>query len=414
MIAKYRGYIHNVGLYFVSSIVVALVGVLLNPIFAMNLSHEDYAIIGYYSSFNLLLIPLLNYCLYSFYSRSYYFTPEEEREELGDTVLWSSIVIGLISLFLFTSIFYVIYRFSDNNFPFYPYAILTFVQLYVANISSFYLTKLRITRNAKQYAKFAIWQCIIVALFSLFFVVCLKQGATGKLLGALLGSIIASSYALYRSFNKLRINIGILKKSLRFCTPLVISALFWYCITGIDRMFLEDLNDSYTFGLYSVGLQIVGYLTIFYTTVANTFEPDIYQAIAQENKRKLALVISIILGTTIVANIVFIGLAPYVIGLLTANRYIESTQVARILSIHNIAMACYYMVVKLLVGYGYVKQELFVRIVGAMLSCCMFYFVIREYGFIGAAWGQTISFIMLTLLGVIVLIVSKRKTQKQS
>ena len=77
----------NFGLYFSSSLIAALVGVLLNPLYAANLSHEDYAIIGYYSSFNLILIPLLSFSLLSFYARQYYFTEEEKRESLGSTVV---------------------------------------------------------------------------------------------------------------------------------------------------------------------------------------------------------------------------------------------------------------------------------------------------------------------------------------
>ena len=127
IIKNYLPYIKNLGLYFTSSIIVALVGILLNPIYAMHLSHEDYAIIGYYSSFNLLLIPLLNFSLYSFYSRHYYFTPENERENLGDTILLSSMLIGSVSVCIFIGGFYWLHKSTHNNFPFFPYALLTFL-----------------------------------------------------------------------------------------------------------------------------------------------------------------------------------------------------------------------------------------------------------------------------------------------
>lgn len=409
MLKKIIPYIKSLGLYFTSSIFVALVGVLLNPLFAANLSHEDYAIIGYYSSFNLLLLPLLNFSLFSYYSRNYYFTPEDKRDDLGNTILLSSIFIGIISLFIFTSIFYLFHRFTNNNFPFFPYAILTFVQVYVGNTASFYLLKLRITRKANKYALFSIINCLLTALFSLVLVIHYKYGATGKLLGTLITSIIMSTYAFIHSITKFHIDKLILKNAIKFCTPLVISAIFWYFITGIDRVFLEQLDDTYSFGLYSVGFQMAGYLTIFYTTISNTFEPDIYQSIAEKNKRKLIAVIGLIIGFTALANITFIIFAPQIIGILTANRYIESATFAQILCIHNIAMACYYMVVKLLIGYGFVKQELYVRVSGALLSILMFYIIINKYQFIGAAWGQTISFVILSIIGIIVFCITKRR-----
>lgn len=408
-IKKHLPNIKNLGLYFMSSIIVAMVGILLNPIFAMNLSHEDYAIMGYYSSFNLLLMPLLNFSLYSFYSRHYYFTPEEQQDNLGNTILLSSMLIGAVSLFVFVGVFYLLHNSTQNNFPFFPYAILTFVQVYIGNVTSFYLIRLKITRQAKKYAWFSIIQCILTAAFSLLFVVYYKYGATGKLLGTLIATIIASTYAIFYSITEFKIDKVIFKKALKFCTPLVISAIFWYFLTGIDRVFLERLNDTHSLGLYSIGLQMAGYLTIFYTTISSTFEPDIYQSIAQKRKKKLIGTIGIIVGFTAIVNIIFIILAPQIIGLLTANRYIESAPFAQILAVHNIIMACYYMVVKLLIGYGFVKQELFVRVSGALLSIVMFYYMIDRYQFIGAAWGQTLSFSILSILGLVVFYIYKKR-----
>ena len=120
-------------------------------------------------------------------------------------------------------------------------------------------------------------------------------------------------------------------------------------------------------------------------------------------------IIIIIIGFTAVINLMFIILSPKIIGILTANRYIESTIYAKILAIHNIAMACYYMVVKLLIGYGFVKQELLVRVSGALLSIIMFKYMIDKFGFIGAAWGQSLSFVILSIIGTIVLIKSKKR-----
>ena len=404
---KYMPYLKNSGIYFFSSLFVALVGVLLNPIYAMNLSHEDYAILGYYQSFNLLLVPLLHFCLFSFYSRHYYFIPEEGRDELGDTVLLGSIVIGFFSFVLFTGVFYLKYRLWGSAFPFSPFAVLTFLQLYVGNITSFQLLQLRVRRKAKSYAKVSITQFLLTTLFSLILVVYYKYGAEGKLWGTLIATFIVAAYSLFRSVTCFKINRKVLKRGLKFCYPLTISALLWYFLTGVDRAFLASLNDSVNFGLYSVGLQIAGYLTIFYTSLANTFEPDIYQTIAQGRKRRLLIIIGGIIGVVTFFNLLFVFFAPFIIGLLTANRYVDAAPYAQVLALHNITMACYYMVIRLLIGYGLVKTELLVRIVGAGLSIVMFWFLIKQFGFVGAAWGQVLSFALLAVIGLIAFYVMK-------
>ena len=407
-IDRLGSYMKNAGLYFASSLIVAVIGLLLNPIMAKNLSPEDYAVLGYYSSFNLLLIPLLHCCIMTYYTRQYYFIEESKREILGDTVLLSMNIIGVVSCLLFIGTFYIFHRTTGNSFPFFPYAVLTFVQLYVANNVTFYLAKLRITRQAKKFAWFSIIQCVVTNALVVLLVVYYKEGALGKLYATLAATILFAAYSFRQSLTKWRIDKQILIAALKFGAPLTISALFWYCLTGVDRLFLERLGQTEMLGIYNVGLAISGYMQIFYTTVANTFEPDIYQTIAQKNRKKLVLILGTIIGVVTLANMLFVLFAPFLIDVLTAGRYVASAPFARILAIHNITMAVYYMVVKLLIGNGYVKGELFVRVSGAICSVVAFYVLIQHYGFYGAAWGQVLSFAMLAAIGIIYFGVKKK------
>jgi O-antigen/teichoic acid export membrane protein len=208
---------------------------------------------------------------------------------------------------------------------------------------------------------------------------------------------------------KWRINKQMLISALKFGLPLTISALFWYCLTGIDKLFLERLGETKELGIYNVGFSIAVYMQIFHTTVTNTFEPDIYQAISQNDKKKLILIIGSTNFIIVLANLAFVALAPFLIDILTAGRYVDSTPYARIFALHNITMAFYYTVVRLILGYGYVKGELTVRIIGAICSVVCFYVLIQHFGFYGAAWGQVLSFAMLTLIGLVYLMYKKRK-----
>ncbi len=406
-------YLRSAGLYFASSMIVAIIGLLLNPILAKNLSPEDYAVLGYYASFNLLLMPLLHGCVLTYYTRQYYFTEESKRDVLGDTILLSMNVIGAVSCLLFTGIFYIFHRTSGNSFPFFPYAVLTFVQLYVSNNVNFYLAKLRITRKAKTYAWFSILQCVVTNALVLLLVVYYKTGAQGKLYAALVATLIFAAFAVKQSLVKWRVDKKILVEALKFGFPLTVSALFWYCLTGVDRLFLEKLGDTETLGIYNVGFAIAAYMQIFHTTISNTFEPDIYQSISENNKKKLYLIIGSTTAIIVVANMVFAILAPFLIDILTAGRYVDSTPYARIFALHNIAMALYYTVVRLIVGYGYVKGELLVRVVGAVCSVGCFYLLIKSYGFYGAAWGQVLSFTMLTVLGIVYLVFKTAKNNSK-
>ena len=50
----------NVSLYFSASLIQGLVSLAINPLIAMNMSHYDYALTGFFTSFNSLTLPLLS------------------------------------------------------------------------------------------------------------------------------------------------------------------------------------------------------------------------------------------------------------------------------------------------------------------------------------------------------------------
>lgn len=54
---KYSAYITNLGVYMMASLVPMVVSVATNPFMAKNMSPEDYAIVGYYTAFNMLFLP---------------------------------------------------------------------------------------------------------------------------------------------------------------------------------------------------------------------------------------------------------------------------------------------------------------------------------------------------------------------
>lgn len=53
----------------------------------------------------------------------------------------------------------------------------------------------------------------------------------------------------------------------------------------------------------------------------------------------------------------FVVLAPWLIGLLTFNRYVDATPYVQIITLSNITTACYYMIVNIIVGFGYTNRN---------------------------------------------------------
>lgn len=376
---------------------------------AKNLSPYDYAVLGYFSSFNLIILSISNFSLITYYLRKYYQIPDERKQIVSDTILIALSVYGLFVLIISCLAFYLYCIWSKISFPFYPFAILTFIPIYLGNFITLYLVDCRLKRNAWKYSKVSIINAVLSTLFAIYLVIIYKYGATGRLFATFLASLLTAVYCFKQLFGKIQFDFAVIKDAFQFGWPLSLSAILWYFLSGVDRAMLERLHDNYTFGFYNVAFQISGFLALFYTAISQTFEPDIYRAIAENKKRKVAKITIGILTLNALPNIVFIVFAPFLIGLLTYNRYTDASAFARILALKNITVSFYFAAITVIVGYGLTKSELMIRIIGALLSILMFKWLITQFGFYGAAWGQVFSFIILTVISSIFLLSRYKK-----
>jgi Na+-driven multidrug efflux pump len=110
-----------------------------------------------------------------------------------------------------------------------------------------------------------------------------------------------------------------------------------------------------------------------------------------------------------IPNLLFIPFAPFIIGILTSNRYVASSAFAEIFVLKNISMALYYLLVMVIIGYGHTKVEFLIRLLGTGVSIILLKLLINKYFFYGAAWSQVFSFIILSILLTIYLISNRRK-----
>ena len=403
--------------YFGSTLVVAVIQVCINPLMAKNLSPEDYATIGYFSSFNLLLTPLITFFLTNFYTQRYFKVSETERENVKATVMKLAIylsfamaVISIIGLY----IYHVLIN-KSSDIPFSPYAFLTIFAIPFTGLYSLKLTEYRLKREARNFAFVTIANGVLAAILAITFVVIVKWGAFGRLFATILGNAIVFGVMFFgeRKYLRGRLDWNIVKEVFHFCWPLAIAGMLSFFNAGFDRVLLERLGNLSELGYYSVGVQIAGYLTIFSNAVNSTFQPDIYECYAKKNYKKLIMYIGIIVGSITVCASVYIVLAPYIIDLLTAGRYVYSAHYSQIISLSTITAAIYYSSSQVSIAMGYTKLLMTVKILGGVLSAVSFILLIRYFEFEGAAVGNVVSYLLYFVINILALWIFKRKELKQ-
>lgn len=397
---KYKIHLTSGALYLFSAIFTAIITVVINPFLANNLSPNDYAVLGYFGSFSLLVLPLMNFSLITYYVRNYYRIPDDRKQIVSDTILIALLVYGFLALIVVCILFYLYCQWSRVSFDFYPYALLSFTPIYMNNFLTLFQVNCRLKYEAQKYSSVTITSAVLSTLMAVLFVVIYKYGATGRLLSTLLASALMAVYCFKQLFGKLQFDFAVIKEAFLFGWPLSLSAISWYFLSGIDRALLEKLNDSYTLGYYTVGMQIAGFFAVFYTAIAQTFEPDIYKAIAENKRRQWVTIIGGIVALNALPNLIFILFAPFIIAILTYNRYTDASGFAQILALKNITISFYYAAITIIVGYGFTKSFLVISLIGALWCIMTFKVLIANFSFYGAAWGQVISFMIMATISV--------------
>lgn len=391
---EHRKSMMNMGYYLMASFIPMLINLFLSPLYSLNLSAEDFAIVGYFASFQALFGPLVLFEMHQNYMREYYFRNDEERKSLRSTMFKTFLVFPfiIVLLSLLGLYIYLMVSGAGSEMPFFPYAILTFFPWALAGIYRLELIDCKVQRRAKSYFRISIIESTILILCTVLCVVILKWGATGKLIGALVPAVVMFVWSFSRHIDTLKdkFDWNIFKSSLKFCLPLVLSAMMAFFSGGYDKVFLQKYVSVDQLGIYTIGLSIASYLSVFSSAMGETFNPDIYESIAnKDNKRAIKFVlIQLIIMALIV--VVFILLAKYAIYILTAGRYVSSTPFARIASLAAVTGLIRGAVTPFIFSAKKTNVILFARVLSSIAAVLTYSILIKNYGLYGAAWGFVI------------------------
>jgi len=162
-------------------------------------------------------------------------------------------------------------------------------------------------------------------------------------------------------------------------------------------------------GYYSVACSMAAYITIFANAMKSTFQPDMYKAISQRNLKKVIGVALLVIASVGVVVLLFIVFCPWLIKILTAGRYIQSTQMSRIVSLSVLTSTIYYQVSQFTYGTGHSKLTLINKIVGTVINIALITFLIQRYGAYGAAWSTVFGFLVFAIGNLILLFIVRKK-----
>ena len=383
--------------YGFGSVLGRAIGFLMLPIFTRYLSPHDYGILEILSLSTSLLGMFLNMgmtaALLRFYAAAN--SPQEKREVVS-TAFLSVIVTGLLTLLLALAVCRPASNllFGSGVPTSYLYlSIFSFVLGYIYTIPAAFLR----AKEASSTLMIIGNVCgIVVLVSSVYFVVVLKLGIVGALLGPVICNLLVVLYLAVKIFGEvgLRFNWARLREMMSFGPPLVFSNLALFTLHFSDRFFLQRFQSLDAVGVYSVGYKFPFMLNfLLIQPFFMMWQARMYLIEKRPDHAKIFSQIFVLFSLVLVGAALSMSLfSREIIEVMAGPKFSAAHQVIPI-----VALAYVFCGIGIYVQTGLylTSRTMLIGIVSAIAAVAnlgLNYFLIRYVGMLGAAWATVLGF----------------------
>lgn len=376
-------------IYVTGDVLIKATSFFLLPVMTRFLSPEDYGILASVTAFvavlSLILQMNVNGALMRFYPDA---TNDEERKELVGTLVlfsagWSLLIILLLNV-AGASLLNNIYK----GVRFDPYLRLATWIALINSLTILPLCLLQMQQRPVMHRVLSLTAFVLNTAFVLIFVVGMRMGALGGVVGQLAGAGAASIpfVLVLRKHMKPVWRSPLLKSCLAFCVPLAGYALGGWVTDMSNRVFIERFINLSELGLFNIGNQFAMILGFVLGATGLAFTPIFYETVkVEEGPRLLAR-----FGVIYVAVTVGIGLAIAVLSrdalqVLTQARYHTAYRVIPLLTAAQALTSFWHLAVNPLMLKKKSLHLTVLMIISAALSVVLNLSLIPRYGIVGAA-----------------------------
>ena len=376
-------------IYGIGGLVSRVIAVLLLPVYTHYLTPEDYGKIETLLALTTIMGLLLRAGITSAFFRFYFDVEDDEgRLRVLRTSFWFTMGGATLGLALLLALAEPV---SDALFGSPDAANLVRaagVALW-ATVNYEQLTALfRVEERSVAFVCASLANIFLTIGLTLLLVVALEKGPIGVIVGNFSGTLIVYLALLgYRRDQLgLQFDRGLLREMNRFGVPLVPTALFLWVTNFSDRFFLVKLADVAEAGLYSVGVRVASAMVLLLTAFRTAWPAFAYSIKDESEARSTyAYVLTYLTVVTAWVALALTLLSPWLVELLAADEFAESSRVVGPLAFSTVAYAAYIVVA---IGVGRVRRTQFnwvVTGIAALVNIALNVVLIPPYGMMGAA-----------------------------
>lgn len=384
--------------YTISNVFIRGINFFLLPLYTRLLTPRDYGIVDLITISSNLVNYLVTLEITQAVAR---FFPEMNEDEKKTYSFTSVIfVISTYSVFVFFALAFK----NDIKNIFFDSSITD--DLYYLSISYFSVNGIFILLQSQLRWGLQVKECnfvnsIVAAItifFTCLFVIYLKMGPNGVILGFILGNFVGIILSFYFLRNVLKVDysIYILKKMLYFSLPLVPSSIGAFLSIYVDRIFIKEILSIHELGIYGIAYRFAAIANIIMIGLQSAVTPLIYnnykkKEAAKEIAKSFYYICFVLL---IIFQMMFIWIKEILLVFTTATYYDAWTSV--LILTPALGISGLYVFAP---GLGIAKKTKFIATI-SIFSCAiniiLNYFLIPIYSINGAAIATLISMLFST------------------
>lgn len=288
-----------------SSIIYTLAGALptasaliLLPFYIHHLSTEVYGALSVYLVFSLLVQIIVTF---SFDTSVYIHFHEFKNDSKKLSVFISSAFIfmlltGIATVLLFTAIGDVVFRIAlpERNVSFFPYGMASVGAGAFQALFKVHSSLLQSREKPETFFWSNVLSFTMIAAFTIIGLELYPNSLMGPIVGRLMASAIAGSWALARIFREfgLRFDFTWLKSSFSFNTYTFIYQILQWIINYFDRIIMLLILSLADVGVYVFATQCLIVLELLMNSLHSSFYPKVVSAVMEQEQKQSSPVIN--------------------------------------------------------------------------------------------------------------------------
>lgn len=395
----------DIAVYGFSDFIFKIISFAIFPVYTHYFSVEEFGIINLVSTVAGLLAVFLSLGMNSALHRFYFDTElkPENRAVLVSSAFWTLTCwsAALTALILVFTYFIESYLYNTYSIPWVLllYAFLAAIPQVLIQLS---LDTIRLHFTPWKYTFLAAFNGLFTILLILFFVVILKQGITGYFSGQLvaLTAVIPVCYLFLQKELKPFIDIGWIKKMIKYGYPLIFTGLAYWIFSFMDRWMLATFSNNTQVGLFSVAAKFATILLFMNAAFGQAWSPYVMKIYSEQPDYR-TIFSRVLTYWFLILSITGIGLSVFGTELLMLTTPEPYWGASGVIGIIVIGLAFFGTTQITALGISITKNtQIFVVIswLVAALNFILNWLLAPEYGALGSAVATLVSYIVLTIL----------------